>query len=199
MLFSYKIFTFSQLPNPASHHPPHHKNQNQNPLRQKSISKPLKPTNHHSRRSTTPNRHYQHLNSPPTHHHWNPWITQTTNPPKPKQKCYFTIKKKIKKKFKAATAWVEEGWVWWEWERGRRWSRWETTFTDRGAYRHDSEAVDRGLGCGEIGVGLVGFIRDGFEHDEEAEAVQSDRRWVWAVRSDRRGRGSRTGSGLHRR
>ena len=34
-----------------------------------------------------------------------------------------------------------------------------------------SEAVGRGLGCGEIGVGLVGFIGDGFEHNREAEAV----------------------------
>ena len=31
---------------------------------------------------------------------------------------------------------------------------------------------------GEIGVGLVGFIGDGFEHDREAEAARSDRRWV---------------------
>ena len=40
------------------------------------------------------------------------------------------------------------------------------------------EAVGWGLGCGEIGVGLVGFIGDGFEDDGEAEAAQSDRRWV---------------------
>ena len=40
------------------------------------------------------------------------------------------------------------------------------------------EAVGWVLGCGEIGVGLVGFIGDGFEDDGEAEAAQSDRRWV---------------------
>ena len=40
------------------------------------------------------------------------------------------------------------------------------------------EAVGWRLGCGEIGVGLVGFIGDGFEDDGEAEAAQSDRRWV---------------------
>ena len=31
---------------------------------------------------------------------------------------------------------------------------------------------------GEIGVGLAGFIGDGFEHDGEVEVVRSDRRWV---------------------
>ena len=49
-----------------------------------------------------------------------------------------------------------------------------------GFERHDQtdRAVGWGLGCGEIGVGLVGFIGDGFEDDGEAEAAQSDRRWV---------------------
>ena len=44
--------------------------------------------------------------------------------------------------------------------------------------RHYGEAVGRGLGCSEIGVGLAGFIGDGFEHDGEVEAARSDRRWV---------------------
>ena len=35
-------------------------------------------------------------------------------------------------------------------------------------------AVGQGLGCGEIGVGLAGFIGDGFKDDREAEAVRSD-------------------------
>ena len=37
----------------------------------------------------------------------NPRITPTTNPPKPKNKCYFTPKKK--KSFKATTVWVRDG------------------------------------------------------------------------------------------
>ena len=53
-----------------------------------------------------------------------------------------------------------------------------TKVTGRGTCRHDCEAMGRGLGCGEIGVGLVGFIRDRFEHDREVEAVRSDQRWV---------------------
>ena len=40
------------------------------------------------------------------------------------------------------------------------------------------EAVGRGLGCVEIGVGLVGFIGDGFDQNRRAEAVRSDQRWV---------------------
>ena len=42
-------------------------------------------------------------------------------------------------------------------------------------------------------MGLARFIGDGFEHDGGAEATQLDWRWVWAARSDRRGRGSGTG------
>ena len=38
--------------------------------------------------------------------------------------------------------------------------------------------VGRGLGCGEIGVGLAGFIGDGFDQNRGAEAVRSDQRWV---------------------
>ena len=41
-----------------------------------------------------------------------------------------------------------------------------------------SEAVGWGLGCGEIGLCLVGFIRDGFDQNRGAEATRSDRRWV---------------------
>ena len=37
-------------------------------------------------------------------------------------------------------------------------------------------AVGRRLGCGEIGVGLTGFIGDGFKDDGEAEAVRSNQR-----------------------
>ena len=50
--------------------------------------------------------------------------------------------------------------------------------TGRGTCRHDCEAMGRGLGCGEIRVGLAGFIGDGFEHDEGVEMMRSDRRWV---------------------
>ena len=39
-------------------------------------------------------------------------------------------------------------------------------------------AVGQGLGCGEIGVGLAGFIRDGFDQNGGAEAAQLDQRWV---------------------
>ena len=38
--------------------------------------------------------------------------------------------------------------------------------------------MGQGLGCGEIGVGLVGFIGDGFDQNGGAEAAQSDQRWV---------------------
>ena len=38
--------------------------------------------------------------------------------------------------------------------------------------------MSRGLGCGEIGVGLARFIGNGFEHDGGAEVAQSDRQWV---------------------
>ena len=39
----------------------------------------------------------------------------------------------------------EDGWVGWVKERGRRWSRWETTFTSEGACRHNGGVVGRGL------------------------------------------------------
>ena len=32
-------------------------------------------------------------------------------------------------------------------------------------------AVGRGLGCGEIGVGLAGFIKDRFDQNEGVEAA----------------------------
>ena len=38
--------------------------------------------------------------------------------------------------------------------------------------------MGQGLGCGEIGVGLVGFIEDGFDQNRAVEAARSDRRWV---------------------
>ena len=36
------------------------------------------------------------------------------------------------------------------------------------------EAVGWGLGCGEIGVGLVGFIEDGFNQNRGVEATRSN-------------------------
>ena len=98
--------------------------------------------------------HHQRLNSPPTHHHWNPWITLTIDTPKPKNKCYFTIYIYI---FRTTMAWVEERLRWHdlggakrnqerkrdgsdEWKRGRKWSRWETTFIGGGACKHDGGA-----------------------------------------------------------
>ena len=38
--------------------------------------------------------------------------------------------------------------------------------------------MSRGLGCGEIGVGLAGFIKDGLDQNGGAEALRSNRRWV---------------------
>ena len=38
--------------------------------------------------------------------------------------------------------------------------------------------MGRGLGCSEIGVGLAGFIGDGFDQNGGAEATRSDHRWV---------------------
>ena len=39
-------------------------------------------------------------------------------------------------------------------------------------------AVGWGLGCGEIGVGLTGFIGDGFDQSRGTEATRLDQRWV---------------------
>ena len=38
--------------------------------------------------------------------------------------------------------------------------------------------VGWGLGCGEIGVGLAGFIGDGFDQNRGVEAARLDQRWV---------------------
>ena len=38
--------------------------------------------------------------------------------------------------------------------------------------------MSQGLGCGEIEVGLAGFIENGFKHDGGAEAARLDQRWV---------------------
>ena len=152
----------------------------------------MKPTNHHSQRSTTPNQ-------PPS------TCKLTPNPPplKPmnhpnhqssKTQANMLFYKNLRQR---RHGWKKDGSD--EWKRGQRWSRWEITFIGRNACKHDGEAMGWGLGCGEIGVGLVGFIRDRFEHDREVEAARSDQRWVWAMRSDQQGRGSRTRFGLHRR
>ena len=39
----------------------------------------------------------------------------------------------------------EEGWVKWVKKRGQKWSRWETTFTSKGACRHNNKGMGRGL------------------------------------------------------
>ena len=98
---------------------------------------------------------------------------------KTQAKMLFYNQKKKKKLRQRQRWWKKDGSD--EWERGRRWSRWETTFIGRGACRHDGEAVVRGLRCGEIGVGLAVIIEDGFEHDGRAEVVRSNRLWVWVA------------------
>ena len=85
-------------------------------------------------------------------------------------------------------------------------SNWEKK-EEREATGFDIEVRSRNGGEGEhnqtriIGDGFehnqTRIIGDGFEHNGGAEVAQSNQRWVWAARSDRRGRGSGTGSGLH--
>ena len=41
-----------------------------------------------------------------------------------------------------------------------------------------SGVVGRGLGCGEIGVGLAGFIGNRFDQNGGAKAARLDRQWV---------------------